>query len=92
MGVKNAIKGPTAPPAMRAATTCHMSKESGTAPSYMHVSGPESKCRECTRPFNPTKSWQVFCSRLCRDTWHNKQRLPETKSPPLGTQNDSSTR
>ena len=31
-------------------------------------------CAKCETHFLPSRRWQRFCSAICRDDWHNKER------------------
>lgn len=40
----------------------------------------ERKCRECRKPFKPSRHSQVFCSESCYEKYHELRRLERLKS------------
>lgn len=39
----------------------------------MRVSGAPKKCVECKKMFEPSRVWQIFHNRKCRNAFHNRR-------------------
>ncbi len=52
-------------------TIANTDLSSGRVSAYPTRKAPEIiLCRECGEGFLPARPWQVFCGKLCKDSWH----------------------
>ncbi len=33
------------------------------------------RCKECSKLFEPTRSWMIFCTEVCREAWYRAVHL-----------------
>lgn len=52
-------------------TIANTDLSSGRVSAYPTRKAPEPVlCRECGEQYLPARPWQVFCGKLCKDSWH----------------------